>query len=136
MRYDPGRVSRFDDEQVAEIAYAALRQLREAQGCHRGPVWGLLVKEERAWYARAVGRAARGCTPRTIHDEWRREMLDAGWVPGPEIDHVKRTHPELYPWEALGGPVRRRFFLVQMVTMAMYLEVPPALTVLPPVTAL
>jgi hypothetical protein len=122
-------------EQAARVCYAAIRQLREEQGGKRGPVWGLLVAEERGWYLRAVERSALGCTPASVHHSWMAELADSGWLHGTEIDHVKRTHPDLVPWEALDVLARRRFFLLQMVAIGLYLPVPPGLTETSPVTA-
>jgi hypothetical protein len=122
-------------EQAARVCYAAIRQLREEQGGKRGPVWGLLVAEERGWYLRAVERSALGCTPASVHRSWVAELTAAGWLHGPEIDHGKRTHPDLVPWEVLGEPARRRFFLLQMVAIGLYLPVPSGLTETSPVTA-
>jgi hypothetical protein len=126
----------YDPEQAARVCYAAIRQLREEQGCSRGPVWNLLVPEERIWYRMAVQRAISGSSPDRIQDAWREEMMARGWTAGPEIDHVKKTHPELREWDALDWDMRRRFFLLQMMTMGMYLEVPPRMRSSSPVTAL
>lgn len=117
---------RFDPEPVARVCYAALRQLREEQGCRRGPVWSLLVAPERDWYVRAAARAASGWLPEEIQAEWRRELELEGWKPGPDIDHVKRTHPEMAGWEDLGEDLRRRYLVIQMVTTGCCLALPPA----------
>lgn len=118
----------YEPEQAARVCHAAIRQLRDEQGFPRGPVWKLLVKEEQRWYVQAVNRAASGWLPSEFHDEWRRELLDAGWTAGPEIDHVKKTHPHLVPWDDLIEPVRRQLFVLQMNTTGMYLEVPPRMS--------
>ena len=122
-------------EQAARVCHAAIRQLREEQGSPRGPVWGLLVAEERGWYLRAVELAAAGCTPASVHRQWMASLLAAGWSAGPDIDHAKRTHPDLLPWEDLGEDARRRFFLLQMVAIGLYLPVYAGLTETSPVTA-
>lgn len=122
-------------EQAARVCHAAIRQLREEQGGHRGPVWGLLVAEERGWYLRAVERSAAGCTPASVHRLWMTDLLADGWEPGPEIDHAKRTHPDLVPWEALDEGARRRFFLLQMMAIGLYLPVYGGVAEESPVTA-
>lgn len=122
-------------EQAARVCHAAIRQLREEQGGRRGPVWGLLVAEERGWYLRAVERAVLGCTPDSVHRQWAEDLLAAGWQAGPEIDHGKRTHPELVPWGSLDEAARRRFFLLQMVTIGLFLPVRTGMAETSPVTA-
>lgn len=127
---------RYGPEQAARVAYAAIRQLREEQGCQRGPVWALLVGEERAWYRAHIERAASGMLTAEMHGAWRRELEAEGWTAAPEIDHLKRTHPELVPWDALTEQQRRRFFVLQMLAVGLYLEIPPVPSDLSPVTAL
>jgi hypothetical protein len=113
----------FDSERAARVAYAAIRQLREEQGQSRGPVWELLVPEERSWYRRAVELAAIGVRLPNIHDDWRRGLEQSGWACGPDIDHVKKSHPGLLPWPALSDDQRRRLSVLQMITMALSLDV-------------
>lgn len=113
----------LDPERAARVAYAAVRQLREEQGDRRGPVWEMLVPRERLWYRTAVSRVASGVSLSEVHAEWC-EFLEAdGWAYGPVEDHVKRTHPGLAPWSSLPESLRRRLFLLQMITMGMALEV-------------
>lgn len=119
MRTDP-----FSPEQVARICYAALRQLREEQGCSRGPVWGLLTKAEQLWYVQCVERARMGMLPAQIHQAWLDDMTEDGWSCAPDIDHVKKTHPELAQWEDLDGKYRRRFIVMQMWAAALGMDVP------------
>lgn len=125
----------YDPDPAARICYAAIRQLREEQGCPRGPVWTLLVREEQRWFRDAALRAWRGCRPWQIHDAWRAELIDAGWTVAPDIDHVKKTHPELEPWAALEEKFRRRFFVVQLMAAGLDLPLPVTETDLSPVTA-
>jgi hypothetical protein len=112
----------FDHERIARVAYAAIRQLREEQGHPRGPVWELLVTEERAWYRAAVHDLAFGVRLAAVHDEWRARLEAAGWTYGPDVDHVKKTHPGLVPWSALPEPLKRRLSLAQMITMALCMD--------------
>lgn len=118
------RDEQFLHEQVARIFYAALRQLREEQGCARGPVWSLLTREEQAWYVRSVELARKGLLPQHIHEAWASEMTDAGWACGPEIDHVNHTHPELANWDVLGAKYRLRFIALQMWATILTVGVP------------
>lgn len=116
----------YTHEQAAGVCYAAVRQLREVQGGERGPVWSLLVSDEQAWYLRFVEQAMTGRPLSRIHDDWYQELTAAGWREGPSIDHAKRTHPDLLPWTTLSEGVRRRLYLIQMITLGLYLEVPPS----------
>jgi 8-oxo-dGTP pyrophosphatase MutT (NUDIX family) len=116
---------RFEHAQVARVAYAAIRQLREETGCRRGPVWNLLGQDEQGWYLRAVERARRGMVPELIHDSWYEEMTAAGWVYGREVDHARKTHPELVPWHHLDEKYRILFISLQYQATALTLEVPP-----------
>lgn len=112
----------FDPERVARVAYAAIRQLREEQGYQRGPVWELLVTEERGWYRAAVQDLAFGVRLAAVHETWRLRLEQAGWTYGPEADHVKRTHPGLVPWSALPEHLKRRLSVAQMITMALCMD--------------
>lgn len=123
-RRSRGWAMSFSHVQAARICYAAIRQLREEQGCCRGPVWNLLPQAEQSWYAQAVARARRGWMPRQVHEAWRAELEEAGWRPGPEIDHCFKTHPELIPWDDLDGKYRLRFVLLQMNATALTIGVP------------
>lgn len=116
----------YTHEQAARVCYAAVRQLREEQGGERGPVWSLLVSDEQAWYLRFVEQAMTGRPLSRIHDDWYRELTAAGWREGPSTDHAKRTHPDLLPWTTLSEGVRRRLYLIQMITLGLYLDVPPS----------
>jgi hypothetical protein len=131
----------YDPAPAARVAYAAVRQLREEQGCRRGPVWNLLLLEERAWYLRHAERALMGLLPHQVQDAWRMDLTEFApeeerWTVGPEIDHAKRTHPELDYWEALAEPYRRRFFVIQMNAVGFYVDIPAWSGDLPCVTAL
>jgi hypothetical protein len=118
----------YNPEQAARVAYAAVRQLREEQGGERGPVWSLLVHDERVWYLRFVELVMTGRRLSLIHDEWYQELSAAGWREGPKIDHAKRMHPDLLPWTTLAEHVQRRLYVIQMITLGLYLEVPPAVS--------
>ncbi len=118
----------YNPEQAARVAYAAFRQLREEQGGERGPVWHLLVSDEQAWFIRFVELVMAGERLFAIHDQWYEKLTAAGWREGPRIDHVKRTHPDLLPWRTLPEHVQRRLYVVQMITLGLYLEVPPGVS--------
>lgn len=113
----------FDPEGTARVAYAAIRQLREEQGQARGPVWEMLVPGERLWYLRAVGLAAMGVRLPDIHADWRSRLEEEGWGHGPDTDHVKKIHPGLLAWDALPASERRKLSVLQMITMALVLDV-------------
>ena len=127
MLYDPARAAR--------VCYAAIRQLREEQGFDKGPVWRLLVVAEQDWLCEACNLAANGWMSYEIFAEWRRVRELDGWRLGQEIDHAKKTHPELVDWKTLPEDVQQRYFLLQMMTSALHLVVPPALTGSSPVAA-
>ena len=119
----------YDPEPAARVAYAAVRQLREEQGCRRGPVWNLLLREEQGWYVRHAERALMGLLPHEIQDAWRIDLTECGdealrWTAGQEIDHVKRTHPELALWGFLDERYRRRFSVIQFNAVGFYVAIP------------
>jgi hypothetical protein len=118
----------YDPDPAARICYAAIRQLREEQGYPRGPVWGLLVREEQRWFRDAALRAWRGWVAHEIQGAWREELVEDGWTVAPEIDHVKRTHPELDPWEHLEEKFRRRFVVLQLMAAGLDLPLTPGET--------
>jgi RyR domain len=119
------RSGQFSHEQVARVFYAALRQLRAEQGCSKGPVWDLLTAGEQRWYCRSVELARAGLLPPQIHGAWAQEMIQAGWACGENIDHMRRTHPELGNWDELDGKYRLRFIALQAWTTTLTIDVPP-----------
>jgi hypothetical protein len=112
----------FDPERAARVAYAAIRQLREEQGDERGQEWESLAAEDQSWYRRAVGLAAIGVRLPDIHADWCRGMESSGWSYGPELDRERRAHPGMLPWTALSGAQRHRLSVLQMITMALVLD--------------
>ena len=130
-----------DPKPAARVAYVAVRQLREEQGCPRGPVWGLLTSEEQGWYIRHAERAMNGLLANQIQDAWRidlTELAEEGrrWRAAPDFDYAKRTHPELAEWGLLDERYRRRFFVIQMNAVAVHVTIPALLDGSPLVTAL
>lgn len=130
------RGDRLSHEQVARIFYALLRQLREEQGNHRGPVWNLLTTEEQGWYERSIELARMGLAPAQIHAAWAADAAQDGWRCGPEIDRDGKTHPEMAHWDELDGKYRLRFILLQMVTTGLTIDVPNVWVTSRAVTAL
>jgi len=45
-------------------------------------------------------------TPEEEHDSWWQRYIDMGWVYGPERDPVKKTHPDMIPYDEL-DPLER-----------------------------
>lgn len=121
----------------ARVWYAAVRQLREEQGLLRWPEWPFLTGEEQRWYVRHAERALMGMLPRQIHGAWRADLTGdpdpaMRWQPGPEVDHVKRTHPDLGSWDDLPGDARSRFCLVQVIAVGLHVVLPDATGCSPP----
>jgi hypothetical protein len=133
-------MSYSDPEPAARVAYAAVRQLRAEQGCLKGPVWDLLLREEQEWYILHAGRAMMGLMAREIQDAWREDLTvgrppERRWRHGPQIDHSLRTHPELAHWNVLDDRFRRRFFVIQMNAVGMNVTITALLGDSPCVTA-
>lgn len=42
-------------------------------------------------------------TPEQSHDRWREFKESNGWTLGPVLDHEKKTHPNLVPYDELPG---------------------------------
>lgn len=122
-----------DPAQVARICYAAIRQLREERGLRKGPVWSLLISQEREWLIDAVRRTHIGLHPRRVFEFWRTDLEADGWKEGRDIDFEKRTHPALRDWDDLDQDVRDQFVLLQL--MAVGMELSPIMSGLSRVTA-
>ncbi|MCW2930001.1 MAG: RyR domain [Actinomycetia bacterium] len=123
------RTLRYSPATSARVWYAAVRQLQEEHGLLPGPEWHLLVPEERCWYVRHAERALLGMLPREVHGAWRADLTgdpdpSARWQPGPEADHVKRTHPDLERWDDLPGDARSRFRLLQLIAVGLHVVLP------------
>jgi hypothetical protein len=114
-----------DPASAARVCYAAVRQLRAEHGQRRGPVWALLCEEERAWYIRDAERTWAGLVPRRVHEAWRDDMERLGWKPGTETDHCLLTHPDLRPWEELTDSSQRRYLVIQMIIVVLFLDIEP-----------
>lgn len=50
----------------------------------------------------------RKSDPRELHDDWWQKYIDMGWVHGPERDPVKKTHPDMVPYDELGWEERMK----------------------------
>lgn len=93
----------FNFEQVARIAYLAVKALSEANGDQTTPDWDDAPEKDRV-------RAITGVTmyvanphsgPEATHNRWMAEKKADGWTHGPEKHPVLKEHPLLVPFEKL-----------------------------------
>jgi hypothetical protein len=66
------------------------------------------------------------------HLVWARDRTALGWCWGPTLDETRRTHPNLVPWEELGGEERARERsaaedAIKVIVMYGFRLLPPAL---------
>ena len=43
---------------------------------------------------------------RNVHEVWAKEKLSQGWIYGEKLDHEKKTHPDLIPYDELSESIR------------------------------
>ncbi len=93
------------NEQIARLTYEADRAIRARMG-QTLPEWGKheasLKGEWRSKVASLRCKDVRAIiTPRVRHETWVKDMFEAGWVQGQKIDHDKKTHPAICPYDNL-----------------------------------
>ena len=90
------------NEQIARLTYEADRAIRARMG-QTLPEWGkheASLKTE--WRSKVASfKKKDGITPRSRHESWVKDMITAGWVQGQKIDHDKKTHPAICPYDNL-----------------------------------
>lgn len=124
MRPDPQHHEggmRYSNDQVARISYAAYRQLCEERGGPAPCPWACQPPLERRWWADWAAGAARGWNSQRIHEEWRAELIAAGWRVGTPLDYSGKVHPGLSLWNELCPIFQLKFFVVEITTVAMFL---------------
>ena len=50
----------------------------------------------------------RKSDPEELHNDWWEKYKEMGWVYGPERDPVKKTHPDMVPFDQLGWEERNK----------------------------
>ena len=55
---------------------------------------------------RICAKDAPPTTPEAEHNSWWQAYIDMGWVYGPERDPIKKTHPDMVPFDELSKPER------------------------------
>ena len=96
---------------IAELVYEICRVEAELSG--RPIVPELYNDRERAFTEQFEKTIERICaedaaptTPEAEHDSWWIAYSDMGWVYGPERDPVKKTHPDMIPFNELSKAER------------------------------
>ena len=57
--------------------------------------------------------------PSALHDEWVRQKQATGWVYGPTLDTVAKTHPCMVPFDQLSEFQRRKDMLFHAIVTAL-----------------
>lgn len=90
------------NEQIARLTYEADRAIRARMG-QTLPEWGkheASLKTE--WRSKVAAlKGSDNITPQTRHTSWVTDMITAGWIQGPAIDHDTKTHPAICDYDAL-----------------------------------
>ena len=90
--------------EAASVAYETVRKWGEVIKDPQGKVaWNLLPESEKDGYAKAVGYRIENpeTTEVDMHNKWSADKFEAGWTYGEKLDFVKKTHPNLVPFEDL-----------------------------------
>jgi hypothetical protein len=59
--------------------------------------------------------AAESTSDADRHESWMKMHIEAGWVFGDEFDPVKKTHPNLKPWDQLPPTTRSKVMIFDIV---------------------
>jgi hypothetical protein len=95
-------------DDLARVAYEAIRALCQTQGVFGDPAWTCATPAERSVVVDAVRfRLQHPGGPVSLrHEGWMRLRTREGWKHGPVVDKWLKTHPLLVPFDQL--PVRER----------------------------
>lgn len=90
-------------EKIAKVCHEANKALCETLGDNSQQPWEFTSEENKSNTINAVRLVLNNpdTTPETMHIEWMKSKLDAGWTYGGVKDSVKKTHPSLLPYDAL-----------------------------------
>lgn len=99
------------DKTIAELVYEICRI--EAELSDRPIVPEIYKDRDRAFREQFQKTIERICaedaaptTPEAEHDSWWQAYIDMGWVYGPERDPIKKTHPDMVPFDELSKAER------------------------------
>jgi len=117
-------------ERIAEILYEATR--REAEWSQRSIVpeaWNDRDDAFRKQFVQVIQNYLtmdKLPTPEEAHDSWVKAYTDMGWVYGPERDPVKKTHPDMVPFDQLPKDERDKdaIFLALIYAVRLLMTVP------------
>jgi len=117
-------------ERIAEILYEATR--REAEWSQRSIVpeaWNDRDDAFRRQFVQVIQNYLtmdKLPTPEEAHDSWVQAYTDMGWVYGPERDPVKKTHPDMVPFDQLPKDERDKdaIFLALIYAVRLLMTVP------------
>ena len=88
---------------IAQVVHAANRQYAEAIGGRPvNPTWEQLPEEQKQSLMKAVRNTV--ITPQTLedsHEAWCIARMAQGYTKGNYIDHIRKTHPNLVPFNEL-----------------------------------
>jgi RyR domain len=91
---------------VAQVCWAAQTCAGELLGLHPAESWDELPPWRQELQVAKVRCARLGGTLEQLHQVWCERWSMAGYRWGPQVDHVRKTHPGLVPWDGLPEPMR------------------------------
>lgn len=80
---------------IAKVAYQANKAFSETNFDFTHKDWDDISDEAKTSFVNGVIRVFEkpDITPEEIHENWKKEKVDNGWVYGEEKDIEKKTHP-------------------------------------------
>ncbi|MDB4876433.1 MAG: hypothetical protein JWM41_2879 [Gemmatimonadetes bacterium] len=95
---------------IASACHEAIRQYEKSRGDHSLAPWSQCGGAAQASLIGDVRAIIAGSlkTPADLHEAWRAQQTDAGWVYGPVASAVTKTHPDLMPYAQLSADTRRK----------------------------
>lgn len=88
-------------ENIARLCHEANRVLQTTFDDPVNPPWDELSDDLKDSTYIGVMKALEGATPEELHESWREERISQGWTWGHPLDHEKKIHPNLVPYEDL-----------------------------------
>lgn len=86
---------------LARVIHENNRALQFFNGEEVGPEWLNAPQEQITSTVKGLQMVALGANPRSLHESWMKDKVDAGWVLGPVKDEEKKTHPCILPYDQL-----------------------------------
>jgi hypothetical protein len=108
-------------EEIAKIAYSAVRAHNQIGGDYSQPEWDRMDGEDKGFWIFAVSERKEypNAPYSALHDKWLAGALLDGWRHGAAINRAEKLHPKLIPFSKLPADEQRRDMVFAVIVDAL-----------------